>query len=425
MAPPDAKMAARRRSLAVVWLVIFLDLLGFGIVIPSLAYYVAAYPVPGFARAAGGWLGVDDPSAIFVGMLQTAYSGVQFFAAPLWGRISDRVGRKPVLLVSVGGFSLAWLTFAWAPSLLWLVAARALAGLFGANVSTAQAYMADAFPPDKRAKGMGLVGMAFGFGFVFGPLLGALLATDAAVSLFAEPEAFDTYRRVLPALTAAGLSGCAFVTGLLFLKEARTPRSAAGARPSPRAARGRFARLLLVYFAVITGFAGIETMFGQFNLQVLGVEQEDNALVFAAIGITMAVVQGGFIGRLSRRFGSPVVLRAGLALLGACMLLYGWQDRLLEPAYSNLVLVSIGLAASLSLTNPSVLALVSEAATDGRQGAAMGLTASAATLGRTVGPLLAGVLFARLGPAWPFTVGAALVWGGLFVLPPRRPGGGA
>jgi len=411
----------RKRAIAVVWLVIFIDFLGFGIVIPSLAYYVAAYPVPDFARAAGAALGVDDPSAIFVGMLQTAYSGLQFFAAPMWGRVSDRVGRKPVLLVSVAGFSMAWLAFAWAPTVLWLVAARGLAGLFGANVSTAQAYMADAFPPERRAKGMGLIGMAFGFGFVLGPLLGALLASDLVVSRVApSPEAFDTYRRVLPALCAAGLSATAFVTGLFFLVEAREPTGArAGPRPEAHVGHGRFARYLLVYFVVISGFAGIETMFGQFNLQVLGVPQRDNSLLFAAIGVTMAVVQGGLMGRLSRRFGSPNVLRVGLVVLGALMLTYGWQDRLLDGSYSTLLLISIGLSLGISLTNPSVLALVSEAASDDRQGAAMGLTASAATFGRTVGPLLAGVLFARLGPAWPFTVGGLLVWGSLLALPPR------
>lgn len=410
----------RRAGIAIVWLVIFLDFLGFGIVIPSLAYYVAAYPIPGFARAAGAAIGLDDPSAIFVGLLQTAYSGLQFFAAPVWGRLSDRVGRKPVLLVSVVGFSLAWVAFAWAPTVLWLLAARALAGLFGANISTAQAYMADAFPPERRAKGMGLIGMAFGFGFVLGPLAGAALATDAVVATFAPgPEAFDTYRRVLPALAAAGLSALAFFTGLVFLREVRAPRQSAPEGPKPRILQGPFARYLLVYVAVLTGFAGIETMFGQFNLQVLGVPQRDNSLIFAAIGITMAVVQGGLIGRLAKRFGSRAVLRVGLGLLGGLMLVYGWQDHLLDGAYSTLVLISMGLAVGISLTNPSVLALVSESADDARQGAAMGLTSSAATLGRTVGPLIAGVLFARLGPAWPFTVGGLLVWASLLVLPRR------
>ena len=413
----------RNRSIAVVWLVIFLDLLGFGIVIPSLAYYVAAYPIPGAAIEAGALLGITDPSAIFVGMLQTAYSGLQLFAAPAWGRLSDRIGRKPVLLVSVAGFSAAWLAFAWAPTVLWLVATRALAGLFGANISTAQAYMADAFPPDKRAKGMGLIGMAFGLGFVLGPLAGALLASDTAVGLFtADAEQFDTYRRVLPAVVAAGLSAAAFITGVVFLKEARSPGATTPAPASPTVTglRGRVARLLLVYFTMIFGFAGIETMFSQFNLQVLGVQQQTNSLVFAVVGITMAVVQGGLIGKVTRRFGSHAVLRFGLVGLGGFMFLYGAQGQL-QVGLWGLIFISAGMAACLSLANPSVLALVSEASHADRQGAAMGVTSSAATLGRALGPLLAGVLFARLGPDWPFTVGAMLIWLSLLSLPRRVP----
>lgn len=411
--------SASRKSIGVVWAVIFLDLLGFGIVIPSLAYYVAAYPVPELAVDIGARLGITDPSAIFVGMLQTAYSGMQLFAAPLWGRLSDKVGRKPVLLVSVGGFALAWLAFAWAPSVWWLVATRALAGAFGANISTAQAYMADAFPPQKRAKGMGLIGMAFGLGFVLGPMIGAVLSSDSVVAYFAPgPEAFDAYRRVLPAVVAAGLSGLAFVTGLVFITEVRRPKS----NPSQTTGkvRGTIARLLVVYFVMIFGFAGIETMFSQFNLLVLGVQQQTNSLVFASVGLTMAVVQGGLIGRVTRRFGSRAVLRFGLFFLGGFMLLYGLQGGL-QGGVPLLIFISVGLAASLSLSNPSVLAMVSEVSDAGSQGAAMGVTASAATLGRALGPLVAGLLFARLGPSWPFLVGAGLIWLSLLALPRRAP----
>ncbi len=406
-----------RKSIAVVWAVIFLDLLGFGIVIPSLAYYVSAYPVPELALNLGQSFGITDPSAIFVGMLQTAYSGMQLFAAPLWGRLSDKVGRKPVLLVSVGGFAIAWLAFAWAPNVWWLVATRGLAGAFGANISTAQAYMADAFPPEKRAKGMGLIGMAFGLGFVLGPMIGALLSSDSVVAYFAPgPEAFDAYRRVLPAVAASGLSAVAFITGLIFVTEVQRPR--VEAQRSSSHVRGRIARLLVVYFVMILGFAGIETMFSQFNLLVLGVKQQTNSMVFASVGLTMAVVQGGLIGRVTRRFGSRAVLRFGLLFLGGFMLLYGLQEGL-HGGVPLLIFISVGLAGSLSLSNPSVLAMVSEASDAGRQGAAMGITASAATLGRALGPLLAGVLFARLGPSWPFVVGAGLIWLSLLVLPTR------
>ena len=225
MSPPASK-----KGVFVVFAVIFVDILGFGIVIPNLAYYVAAYPMPDAALAAFGTFGMADPSAVFVGLLQTAYSGLQLVAAPLWGRLSDRVGRKPVLLVSLAGFSAAWVVFAFAPSLGILVAARALAGAFGANVSTAQAYVADVYPAGERAKGMGLVGMAFGLGFVLGPVIGAALASDLVIGLF--HGAPDELRRTVPALAAAGLSATATVMGVLFLRESHPRGSSPAAAPA-------------------------------------------------------------------------------------------------------------------------------------------------------------------------------------------------
>jgi DHA1 family tetracycline resistance protein-like MFS transporter len=419
MSPP-----ASRKSVGVVFAVIFVDILGFGIVIPNLAYYVAAYPVPGVVQGWFQFFGMADPSAVFVGMLQTAYSGLQLVAAPLWGRLSDRVGRKPVLLVSLGGFSLAWAVFAFAPNLAVLVAARAIAGAFGANISTAQAYMADVFPAGERAKGMGLVGMAFGLGFVLGPVIGALLASDVVIGLFS--GAPDELRRTVPALAAAGLSATATVLGVLFLKESHPRGQAAVAPAAPPASlatraraalHGAFGRYLFAYFAVIMGFSGLETMFSQFNLQVLKLPQQTNTLVFAVVGVTMAVVQGGLIGRLTARFGSPKILRVGMLLLALFTAAYGWQGDLPMHGMGLVVLITIGTATGMSLTNPSVLGLISNLADPARQGATMGITASAATLGRTLGPLVAGVLYARLGPEWPFSVGAALAVVALMLLP--------
>ncbi|MCA9555119.1 MAG: MFS transporter [Myxococcales bacterium] len=413
-----------RKSVGVVFAVIFVDILGFGIVIPNLAYYVAAYPMP---EAVQGWFhifGVKDPSAVFVGLLQTAYSGLQLVAAPLWGRLSDRIGRKPVLLFSLGGFSVAWAIFAFAPTLGILVAARSLAGAFGANVSTAQAYMADVFPAGERAKGMGLVGMAFGLGFVLGPVIGALLASDVVIGLFDGPP--DVLRRTVPALAAAGLSATATVLGLVFLKESHPRGSAPAAAMAPRrplgerlraALHGAYGRYLFAYFAVIMGFSGLETMFSQFNLQVLGLTQQSNTLVFAVVGLTLAVVQGGLIGRLTARYGSPGILRVGMVILALFTAAYGWQGYLPSGGLALLILIIIGSATGMSLTNPSVLGLISNLADPSKQGATMGITASAATLGRTLGPLVAGLLYARMGPPWPFTVGAALAVVALMLLP--------
>ena len=192
----------------------------------------------------------------------------------------------------------------------------------------------------------------------------------------------------------------------LYPGDARTPEL-----------RYAYGRYLFAYFAVIMGFSGLETMFSQFNLQVLGLNQQSNTLVFAVVGLTLAVVQGGLIGRLTARYGSPGILRVGMVILALFTAAYGWQGYLPSGGLALLILIIIGSATGMSLTNPSVLGLISNLADPSKQGATMGITASAATLGRTLGPLVAGLLYARMGPPWPFTVGAALAVVALMLLP--------
>lgn len=418
-APSVPEVPAARRGVGVVWAVIFVDLLGFGIVLPSLAYYVHMFPVPAVAAELGARLGVEDVGAVFVGLIQTAYSLLQLVCAPLWGRLSDRIGRKPVLTATMAGFAIAWTLFAFAPSLAWLLAARALAGAFGANVSTAQAYIADVYPPEQRARGMGLIGMAFGLGFVFGPAIGALLASDVVVTRLFDAGSLDRGRLMLPALFSAGFSLVAFGIALLRLPESLPPSM----RSTSRGGRSELAELVLavkqpgigpmlfVYFIIVAGFANMETMFSQFNLDVLALPQSANGLVFTLIGLTMAVVQGLLVGRLTARFGSARVLGVGLASLALAMTLFGFQVRLNPglPPLAWLCLTAALVSSTFSACNPSVLALIASLARQRAIGGTMGFTSSSATLGRIIGPLAGGVIYGAVGPEWPFQLGAALI----------------
>jgi MFS family permease len=432
-ADPDGLSPEDRRGVVVVLVVIGLDLLGFGMILPSLAYFVHIFPVPEIARSIGQELGMRDVGAVFVGMVQAAYSAFQLVMAPLWGRLSDRVGRRPVLVTSMGGFTLAWMCFAFAPSLTGLLVARALAGAFGANVATAQAYMADLFPVSRRAKAMGLIGMSFGLGFVLGPAIGALLSSDAVLGLFFSHDG-ESLRRahlLIPGLFAATCSFGAFVLALFRLGESLPPERRA---KSTRTLRGELRELvsalfepgigpmLVVYFVVVTGFASLEAMFSQFNYDRLHLGQSMNGLVFTAVGLTLAVVQGGLIGRLSARLGSPTVLIIGLAGLSVAMAAFGFQASW-NPGISPvacLIGVSVLTAGFFSLCNPSVLALISAQARDRAQGGTMGFTASAATLGRVFGPLIGGVIYSAFGPEFPFAFGGLFVAVGLLLFVSHR-----
>lgn len=428
-APASEKLSPeQKRGVFVVWLIIFIDLLGFGIVLPSLAYYVKLFEMPAWATAIGSAVGLDSMrGGVLVGMIMTAYSLCQFVFAPLWGRLSDKVGRKPILAMSTLGFSLTWVMFALSPNFTILLISRALAGVFAANLSTAQAFMADTFPAERRAKGMGLIGMAFGLGFVFGPAIGGGLSHDAFLGLFFEPGT-DTFERAhlfVPAFFAAGLSAVSFILAVFVMRESLASEDRARQAPE----RSRIAQffdalrkpaigpMLLVYFVVTLGFANLEAMFSQFNADYLKISQDANMWVFVAIGLTLAFVQGGLIGRLTKRFGSPKVLLFGLAGLTLTMFWFGFQVEL-NPglnAYLWLMLAAIAIGATNALCNPNILAIISSHTSKDAQGGTMGFTASAATLGRIIGPLAGGIVYDAAGPQWPFAVGGALIGLGLLI----------
>jgi len=419
----------QRRGVFVVWLIIFIDLMGFGIVLPSLPYFVRVFDTPAWADSFARAIGLErSRGGVLVGMILTAYSLCQFVFAPIWGRLSDKVGRRPILALSTAGFAATWVMFAFAPGFTILLLSRALAGVCAANISTAQAYMADVFPPERRAKGMGLIGMAFGLGFVFGPAIGGFLVSETLMGWLGQTPGSDEFHRMqlmVPSLFAAGLSVTAFVMTLTIMRESLSPQLRAGLGPRRSrmaqfvAALGRPAigPMLVVYLVVTLGFAQLESMFTQFNADHLALSASANAWVFVVIGLTLAFVQGGLIGRLARRFGSPALLAFGLTGLTLAMLLFGFQVEL-NPGlhgYVWLLLCAVLIGFFNGLINPNVLAIISSHARADEQGGTMGFTASAATLGRIIGPILGGYIYDRFGPEIPFAVGATLIGLGLLL----------
>ena len=372
--------------MATLFLIVLVDLIGFGIIIPLLPFYAERY----------------DASPDQVGLLMATYSLAQFLTAPFWGRLSDRVGRRPVLLFTIAGGTAAYVWMGFAESLTALFLARAVGGAMAGNIATAFAYVADVTTPDERAKGMGKIGAAFSLGFILGPAIGGLLAG-------ADPATAD-FRS--PVLAAAALSGTAMVLALLFLKESHPP----GARrpgddgTAPQTTllgvlrTPAMALLIGTSFLATFVFGGLEATFALWSERRFDWGPEQNGYLFAAIGVLGALIQGGAIGRLTRRFGE-----ARLIVQGAAALAVGIAFIPLAPSPPWLVVAMLMVMYGFSIINPSLNSLISRRVVVGNHGQAMGIGRSATTLARVFGPAWAGFLFAALGKDWPFYAGAVVM----------------
>ncbi|MDZ5811524.1 MFS transporter [Halorubrum sp. AD140] len=425
--PRPPAVANPRRALAVVIGVVFIDLVGFGIVIPILPFYVRSF-------------GVSDA---FIGLLAASYSLAQFLSAPTLGRLSDRIGRRPVLLASLATGGVAWVAFGYAgeagagfgtvAALATLFGSRTLAGAMGGNIAAAQAYVADITPRDRRAGALGLVGASFALGFVFGPAIGGLLAADPVVAradaLF--PAFVPATAYSLPSFAAAGMSFLAVGVGAVFLEEPKRTRPAGETAGRHRTAIGQFRDALasvtlrpltVAYFVVAVAFAGVQVMFIPYVADAFGYDATAAAFLLTYVGVLGAVNQGVLVGRLSRVVPSRTLVAAGSVVLAGALVAIpatGLVDRAVGdalvggPAWLTLPLVALLVAlAALSLgnalVNVSLATLVSASADDADQGAAFGVTQGASSLGRTVGPPLMAVLY-TVAVASPFLVGALLL----------------
>ncbi len=372
----------------ILFLIVFIDLIGFGIVIPLLPFYGEHF--------------LADPFTVT--LLMATYSMGQFVAAPFWGRLSDTVGRRPVLLLSLFGAVISYIWLGFASTLWMLFAARAVSGLMAGNISTAFAYIADITTAENRAKGMGVVGAAFGLGFIAGPALGGLLAGP-------DPLNADY---LTPALAAAALSFLAFTLTAAKLKESLPAEIRAQRAAQPRQSRlAMFKATLgdpgvgfLIAISVLTtfAFAGLETTFAMWSHRQFGWGPQQNGYLFAFIGIIAATVQGGLVGRLTKRFGEGNLIIQGAVALAIGMALVPFSTQV-GPLLGAMVLVAYGF----SVVNPALNSLISLRTPPTRQGQIMGVARSATTLARVLGPAWAGVLFAMLGKEWPYFGGAVLM----------------
>jgi MFS transporter, DHA1 family, tetracycline resistance protein len=384
--------------MAILFLIVFIDLIGFGIIIPLLPYYGLRFAATPFE----------------ITLLMACYSLAQLVSAPLLGRLSDRIGRRPVLLLSL---ACAALSYAWlgAADALWMLfAARLMAGAGAGNIAAAQAYIADVTAPEARARGMGLIGAAFGLGFTLGPWIGGTIAGDA-------PGAAALAR---PAFVAAGFSALAFLLVLALLRESR-PAGAAGAAPVGRLAvlrqalaRRGLRRLVLLLLATVAAFAAMETTFALWANETFGWGPLDVGRTFFYVGIVLAATQG-FIGVLSRRLGERLLVVAGAAIIAV-----GLLSLPLALSVPRILIVCGLLALGMGLLNPSLSSLVSRAAGKDERGGVMGIAQSASSLARVLGPAVAGPLFQFAGRNAPFLGGAlvmALVVAGAWPLLSRAP----
>jgi len=368
-----------RSPLLVIFITVFIDLVGFGIVIPVLPFYVE-----GTQFNAGPHM---------VGLLFMSYSVMQLIFTPILGRMSDKYGRRPVLFFSLLGTSLGFFVLGFATTLWMLFAGRIIDGITGGNISTAQAYIADVTTEENRAKGMGLIGAAFGLGFIFGPAIGGVMSKwDINLGPLHIPGIS------VPLIFAGCLALFTAILLYFVLPETVTPDhparvSAATGRWSQllKAMRqSRLAFVLGIYFLFVTAFSIMTTSFGLFVLFRFGFDAHDTGWIFAFVGVVGAVVQGGLIGRLVKAFGEMPLVIAGALLFTASLVLIP----LTGPRTGTITLLALGAVFAIGngLATPSLNSLASKSAGAGEQGGVLGITQSVASLARAVGPLISAAL---------------------------------
>jgi DHA1 family tetracycline resistance protein-like MFS transporter len=369
----------------IIFLVVFINLVGFGIIIPLLPFY-------------GERFGAAPDT---VTLLLATYSATQFVTAPLWGRLSDRYGRRPILLFCLAGTVIAYVWLAFAGDLQQLFWARATGGIMAGSIGVSFAYVADITTEESRSRGMGIVGAAFGLGFVAGPAIGGLLAGgEVATADFRSPS-----------LAAAGFSAGALILAIFILKESLPTdvrrSNAAMPRVERRAAflgllRDRqFLLVLALSFLAVFVFAGLEATFALWTERAYGWGPRQNGYVFAFIGVIIAVIQGTLIGPMTRILGERGMVVHGFAVLAVGLAILPFMTTVVP------LLVSMSaIAYGFSVSNPALNSLLSFSASKALQGGALGIGRAVTTFSRVVGPPWAGVLFVGLGRDWPFYIGA-------------------
>jgi len=385
----------RKASLLVLFLTVFIDLVGFGMVIPFLPFYAHEY----------------GASGVMVGAIVGIYSIMQFFFAPIWGRMSDRIGRRPVILISLTASCIGYLLFGFAHGLGLLFASRIIAGAGGANIGTAQAYIADSTTLENRAKGMGLIGAAFGMGFIMGPPLSGILSTIGI--------RHHLPGNLLPGLAAAALSLTALCVALFVLAESKAPdtnvRSGLPPQFDPRiwhamAEHALLASIMLALFLTLLSVAGMETSVTLYARDRFHFTQLDMAYFFLFMGVIVATIQGGLIGKLAGALGEKTLVAIGAAAFTIGLAMVPSIDRV-----SLLYVVAFFVAIGQGLSYPSLTSLVTKASPPSEHGSMLGLASGVGSLARFLGPILTGFLYDVAQTPGAF-YGGAILTGAAFLV---------
>lgn len=418
MTDGEVAPASKRTPLAIIFVTVFIDLLGFGIVLPLLPRYAKAF----------------NATPWELGLLMASFSAMQLIFAPIWGGVSDRIGRRPVLLIGLAGSTVFYGLFGYVTSLgsdgmamsftsdkglfgvsilTWLFLTRIGAGIAGATIPTAQAYIADCTSRENRTKGMALIGAAFGIGFTFGPLIGAAFVSD---EVGGPPSPMAGY-------VAAILSGCAFLWALAKLPESLTKGE------SERAGKfhlkhigaafgdAAIAMVLLTIFVTTCAFAQFESTLSLLT-DALGESDQDNFLIFAYVGFILTLSQGFIVRRLSSKLEPKVLALGGTAVMIVGLLLIGFAGR--NGSVSQLFMVLPIAVVGFSAVSPSLQALLSLRTASDKQGEVLGLGQSMSALARIAGPVIGMRMFDKSHVEWPYWVGAAMMGVGLLLIALQR-----
>lgn len=399
--------------------ILFLDLVGFTVIFPLvpelLAHYLAeaerhSAAWPGLLREGLALLPIashaDALIVVLGGGIAALYSWLQFLASPLWGRLSDRIGRRPVLILTSMGLAISHLGWLLAPGFGTFILARLFGGLMAGNMGVASAAMADITPAEARTRAMGMVGAAFGMGFIFGPVIGGLSAGAPLPQL----TPWLGHPFTTPALVALALSALSALLNLLFFVETRSGDHRAQWIAHPlqalreRATRPQLGPVLLLNLAFVLVFSAFEFTFTFFFKLRFGLSPREIGFIFLYIGLLLVLGQGGLVRALSKRIGPARMLAAGLVLMPLPALLLAWT----APELSLALLCLAPLALGSSLIQPALASLASLVSAENEQGFNLSLLRSAGSLGRAVGPAIGALLYFYLDVRIAYAVIAAL-----------------
>ncbi len=375
-----------KKRLFSILLVVFIDLLGFSLILPLLPYYAETF----------------NASEFVTGLLIAVYALMQLIGAPILGRLSDRYGRRPILLISVFGTFIGFLLFGFATTLWMLFAARILDGITGGNLSVAQAYISDVTDAKNRAKGLGLIGAAFGFGFIIGPVTGGILSQ---------------YGYNVPAFVAAGLALINFILIYTWLPESLTKekREKLGEQKKPSVTldalvtalkRPFTGSLLITRFFFSLAFAIFQTIFSLYALAKFNLSARDTGFVLTYVGVLSVFVQGFLIGRLTNRFREDHLITVAVALMAVSLL--GWA---LAPSVFWLLVVLTPTSISGGILNTLLSSTLTKTVAPQEIGGILGLSASVESSTRIIAPILGGALLEKVGTWSPGAFGAIVMIG--------------